>query len=312
MKAAVYRKYGGPEVLSLTELEKPEPKTNELLIKVEASTVAAADARVRASDFPFFFWLPARLIFGLFKPKKQVLGHEFSGVIEAVGQKVTQFKVGDKVFGTTTLLRQGAYAEYLCVPEKAKNCVVAKAPKGLALKGAAAIPIGAMTALFLLEKAKLEKGQKILIYGASGSVGTYAVQMAKNMSAQVTAVCSTANVDLVASLGAQKVIDYQMEDYSQLAERYDVVFDAVGKTPKAKAKSVLKKGGSYVSIHMFTSEKTDKLIRIGQMIDKGLLKPVIDREYAFEEIVRAHRYVDTGRKKGNVLVKVNPQQKPLA
>ena len=312
MKAAVYHQYGGPEVLGLTELAKPQPKAHELLIKVEASTVAAGDVRVRASDFPPLFWLPARIIFGLFKPKKQVLGHEFSGRVEAVGAAVSQFKPGDAVFGTTTLLPQGAYAEYVCVPEKAKNCVVAKAPEKLELRRAAALPIGAMTALFLLEKAKLEKGQKLLIYGASGSVGTFAVQVARNMGAEVTAVCSTANVEMVKTLGAQKVIDYKREDYTQSGAVFDVVFEAVGKTSKAKAKSVLKKGGRYVSIHMFTSENTDKLKAIGKMVDEGKLKALIDREYPLEEVVAAHRYVDTGRKRGNVLINLTPQQKPSA
>lgn len=310
MKAAVYTQYGGPEVLSLTELDKPEPKANELLIKVEASSVAAGDVRVRASDFPTLFWFPARLIFGLFKPKKQTLGHEFSGTIEAVGTAISQFKVGDQVFGTTTLQKYGAYAEYTCVPEKAKQCVIAKAPKGIALKQVATVPIGAMTALFLLEKVKLNKGQKILVYGASGSVGTYAVQMAKHMGAEVTAVCSTANVELVASLGASKVIDYKKEDYTAEGAVYDVVFDAVGKTPKSKAKSVLKKGGAYTSINVFTSENTEKLQEIAAMIEAGSLRPVIDREYPLEKIAEAHRYVDSGRKKGNVLININAQQKP--
>jgi len=306
MKAAVYDRYGGPEVLKLTELEKPQPKANQLLVKVEASTVAAGDARVRASDFPAIFWLPARLIFGLFKPKKAVLGHEFSGVVKAVGEEVSQFEPGDQVFGTTTLLKQGAYAEYLCVPQKAKNCVVAKAPESLELKQAAALPIGAMTALFLLEKAKLKKGQKVLIYGASGSVGTYAVQMAKQMGAVVTAVCSTGNVEMVKRLGADKVIDYKKEDFSQDEGSYDVVFDAVGKTSKSKAKSVLKRRGHYVSINMFTSENTVKLKAIGQMVDAGQLHPFIDREYQLEEIVTAHHYVDTGRKRGNVIINISP------
>lgn len=305
MKAAVYDRYGGPEVLRLTELEKPQPKANEFLVKVEASTVAAGDARVRASDFPAFFWLPARLIFGLFRPKKPVLGHEFSGVVEAVGEEVSQFNPGDLVFGTTTLLKQGAYAEYVCVPQKAKNSVVAKAPEAIELRQAAAVPIGAMTALFLLEKAQLAEGQKILIYGASGSVGTYAVQMANQLGTEVTAVCSTANVAMVAELGANRVIDYKKEDYSQTGDTYDVVFDAVGKTAKPKAKSVLKNGGRYVSINMFTSENTAKLKAIGQMVDAGQLRPFIDREYPLDEIIAAHRYVDTGRKKGNVIVNIS-------
>lgn len=304
MKAAVYKRYGAPEVIELAELEKPSPKDHELLIRVTASSVAAGDIRVRASDFPFYFWLPARLIFGLFRPKKQILGHEFSGIVEKVGVGVTQFKVGDAVFGTTTLLKQGAYAEYVCVPQKSKHCVLATAPEGLELKSSAVIPIGAMTALFLLEKAGLTQGQKILVYGASGSVGTYAVQMGRHFGAEVTGVCSTSNIELAASLGACKVIDYKKQDYTKEGPIYDVVFDAVGKTSKSKAKSVLKKGGRYVSVNMFTSEKTEKLEEIRAMIEAGTVRPVIDHEYPLDQIVEAHRYVDSGRKKGNVLINI--------
>ena len=309
MKAAVYRKYGAPEVVNLSSLDKPTPEAHELLIKVTASTMAAADIRVRASDFPWFFWLPARLIFGLFRPKRSVLGHEYSGIVEAVGGKVSPFKPGDKVFGTTTLLKQGAHAEYVCVPEQGKNCVVSHAPENLELAEAAALPIGAMTALFLLEKAKITTGQKVLVYGASGSVGTYAVQMARQMGAEVTGVCSTANVDLVQSLGAAQVIDYKKEDYAAAGAQYDIVFDAVGKTAKSKARSVLKKGGYYVSINMFTTEKVEKLQQIAKMVDTQELKPVIDRSYPLEEIVAAHRYVDSGRKRGNVLINLTPPKK---
>ncbi|MFY0593534.1 NAD(P)-dependent alcohol dehydrogenase [Roseivirga sp.] len=309
MKAAVYTQYGGPEVLSLTNLESSKPKNNELLIKVEATTVTSGDVRLRASDFPALFWLPARLMFGLFKPKKKTLGHEFSGIVEAVGVDVNQFKVGDQVFGTTTMLKHGAYAEYLCVPEKAKHCVLSKAPEGIELKTAAAVPIGAMTALFLLEKAKLKKTHKVLVYGASGSVGTYAVQLAKHKGAEVTGVCSTANIDLVSSLGASKVIDYMKEDYTLDGAVYDIFFDAVGKTPKSKAKSVLKKNGSYVSVNMITSENEEKLLEIVQMVENGVLKPVIDREYSLDQIVEAHRYVDSGRKRGNVIIDISTQQK---
>lgn len=307
MKAAVYKRYGAPEVIELAEKEKPSPGDRELLIKVTASSVAAGDVRVRASDFPPFFWLPARLIFGLFRPKKQILGHEFSGIVEEVGAGVTRFKAGDAVFGTTTLLRQGAYAEYVCVPQTSKHCVLAAAPQGLDLKQAAAIPIGAMTALFLLEKAGLTRGQKILIYGASGSVGTYAVQMARHFGVEVTGVCSTSNVELVTSLGAASVIDYKKQDYTREGPVYDGVFDAVGKTSKTNAKSVLKKGGRYVSINMFTSEKTEKLEEIRALTESGALRPVIDREYPLDQIVEAHRYVDSGRKKGNVIINLNEE-----
>lgn len=214
------------------------------------------------------------------------MGHEFSGTVEAVGQAVVEFKPGDSVFGTTTLLRQGGHAEYITIPQRWKNGVVVKAPQSIDLKLAAALPIGAMTASFLLEKAGIAQGQKVLIYGASGSVGTYAVQMAKHFGAKVAGVCSTANVDMVLSLGARQVIDYKKEDYTASGEKYDIVFDAVGKTFKAKARAVLKKGGQYVSVNMFTSENRENLIKIGQMVDDGAIKPQIDWEYTLDRLCR--------------------------
>ncbi|MEM9340983.1 MAG: NAD(P)-dependent alcohol dehydrogenase, partial [Bacteroidota bacterium] len=236
MKAAVYTSYGSPNVIKLTEVKKPLPKENELLVKVHAATVTAGDIRLRASDFPPLYWLPARLIFGLFKPKKKILGHEFAGVVEAIGSKVTQFSQGDKVFGTTTMLATGSYAEYLCVPESWKSGVVALKPENLSFEESAALPIGAMTALFLLKKAKVEKSKKVLVYGASGSVGSYAIQLAHHLGKSVTGVCSTKNVDMVKSLGADKVIDYKNEHYATLDRDFDIVFDAVGKTTRSTAK----------------------------------------------------------------------------
>lgn len=245
MKAVVYKKYGPPNVLKVTELEKPHPKDNEMLVKIHAATVTSGDVRLRGSDFPPLFWLLARLIFGLFKPKKKILGHELAGTIEAIGKNVTKFKLGDSVFGTTTMLKTGSYAEYICLPQDWKSGVVALKPENLSFKEAATLPVGAMTAMFLLGKANLKRGQQVLIYGASGSVGSYAVQVAAQQGATITAVCSGSNFDMVCSLGAQNLIDYKKEDFSEGNEKYDIVFDAVGKTTKAKAKKSLDRKRSF-------------------------------------------------------------------
>ncbi len=304
MKAAIYTQYGPPEVLQLVEIDKPQPKPKEILVKIQAATVTSGDVRLRASDFPALFWLPARFIFGLFKPKKQILGHELSGVVEAIGEEVTKFNIGDEVFGSTTMLRTGSYAEYICLPEEWKHGVVALKPSNLSFQEAAALPIGGMTAMFLWRKGGIQEGQKVLVYGASGSVGSYAVQLARAFGASVTGVCSTSKLSMVKALGAERVIDYTQEDYSALKEEFDIVFDAVGKTTKSKAKNVLKKEGSFVSVTMMTSEKTEDLLTLKDLAEKGGIKPVIDRNYRLEEIVQAHRYVDTGRKKGNVGVEI--------
>lgn len=305
MKVVVYSKYGSPEVLQLKELKKPTPKPNEILVKVYATSVTAGDVRLRASDFPPLVWLPARLIFGLFRPKKQILGHEWSGVIEQVGNEVSKFKVGDEVFGTTSMLKTGAYAEYMCVPEHWSQGVVAKKPKQLSHKEAAVLPIGTMTALFLLQKADIERDLKVLIYGASGSVGSYAVQVANHFGARVTGVCSTHNVVMVEKLGAEAVIDYKNQDYTQSSGRYDIVFDTVGKTSKADAKKVLKSGGQFVSTKMLTKESTELLLKARQLTETGQITPFIDKTYSLENLVEAHRYVDSGRKRGNVSVVIH-------
>ncbi len=304
MKAVVYKKYGPPTVLKVTEVTKPKPKEDEMLVKIHAATVTSGDVRLRASDFPPLFWLPARLIFGLFRPRKQILGHELSGTIEAIGKKVTKFKVGDQVFGTTTMLKTGSYAEYICLPEEWKSGVIARKPKNLSFKEAAALPVGAMTAMFLLEKAGFKSGQKLLVYGASGSVGTYAVQLAKGQGASVTAVCSGSNMEMVKSLGAQRVIDYTNEDYSKSEEKFDIVFDAVGKTDKLKAKKVLSTNGKFVSVNMLTKEKTESIERIRVLAEQGNLKPYIDKVFTLDEIVNAHKYVDSGRKRGNLVIEI--------
>ncbi len=302
MKAIVYKKYGPPNVLKVTEIEKPKPKDGEMLVKIHAATVTSGDVRLRSSDFPPLFWLPARLLFGLFKPKKKILGHELAGTIEDIGKKVTKFKVGDAVFGTTTMLKTGSYAEYICLPQEWNNGVVALKPENLSFNEAASLPVGAMTALFLLEKANLNNGQKVLVYGASGSVGSYAVQIATQYGATVTGVCSGSNVEMVKSLGAEKVIDYKKEHFSEGSEKYDIVFDAVGKTSKTKAKKVLNAKGTFVSVKMLTKEKSEHLEKIKELAEKGKLKPFIDRTFTLNDIVKAHEYVDSGRKKGNVVI----------
>tara|TARA_B100000795_G_scaffold31012_1_gene20445 strand:+ start:845 stop:1765 length:921 start_codon:yes stop_codon:yes gene_type:complete len=304
MKAAIYEKYGLPNVLKLVEVKKPQPNDNEFLVKIYATTVTSGDVRLRASDFPFLFWLPARLIFGLFKPKKNILGHEFAGTVEEIGKNITKFKVGDKVFGTATMLKKGAYAEFICLPQEWKHGVVELMPKNLNFKEATALPIGAMTAMYLLEKAHLKKEQKILVYGASGSVGSYAVQIAKQQGALVTGVCSRLNFEMLKSLGVKSLIDYKEEDYSENNEKFDVIFDAVGKTSKSKAKKVLNSKGTFVSVNMITKEKSEHLKQIKELAENELIKSFIDRTFDLTEIVEAHQYVDTGRKRGNVVIEI--------
>jgi NADPH:quinone reductase-like Zn-dependent oxidoreductase len=302
MKAIVATKYGGPEVLQLKEVEKPTPKDKEILIKVHATTVTAGDFRMRSFTVPPLFWLPARLTLGLTKPKQPIFGMELAGEVEAVGKDVTRFKTGDRVFGSTLTENFGAYAEYKAFPEQG---MVAIKPANMTYEEAAAVPIGATTALRLLRKGAIQSGQKVLIYGASGSVGTYAIQLARYFGADVTGVCSTANLDLVKALGADHVIDYTKEDISSRAERYDVIFDTVGKFPKSKASKLLRPDGTFVTIARLDSkESMDNLVFIKERIEAGDIKAVIDRCYPLEHMVDAHRYVDTGHKKGNVVIKV--------
>ena len=322
MKAAVYTRYGPPDVVQIKDVDKPVPRDNEVLVRIHATTVCAADWRMRRAD-PFL----ARFMIGLWRPKKlHILGMEFAGKVESVGKAVTRFAEGDHVFGSPGF-KFGAHAEYVCVPE---NGLLAIKPVNMTLEEAAAVLFGGISALHFVRKAKIQAGQKMLIYGASGSVGIFAVQLAKHFGAHVTGVCSTANLDLVKSLGADEVVDYTREDFSRAGRVYDIVFDTVGKSGFSRSLKALKRGGFYVRVGGSgrLSSILGAMLRgmwisitgaakvvggvaggaaadqdfLKGLIEAGKLRTVIDRRYSLDEIAEAHRYAEAGHKKGHVVI----------
>ncbi len=316
----MYERYGPPDVLQLKEVEKPTPKDNEVLIKIHATTVTSGDWRVRSLNVPAGFRLMSRLFFGVSKPKQPILGTELAGEIESVGKDVSKFKVGDKVFAFNDV-GMGCYAEYKCMPEAG---AVALKPPNLTYDEAAALSFGGTTALSFFKRGKLQSGEKVLVNGASGGVGTAAVQLAKHFGAEVTGVCSTTNMELVKSLGASHVIDYTKEDFTQNGETYGVIVDTAGTAPFSRCKDSLKQGGRLLQVlgglpdllqvpwvSLTSSKKViagpapgraEDLLFLAKLVEAGEFKPVIDRCYPFEQIAEAHRYVDTGRKRGNVII----------
>jgi len=324
MKAIVCTQYGSPEVLQLTEVDKPVPKENEVLIRIMATTANAADARIRGAVFPSIFNFPVKLMMGFKGPRKKVLGVELAGVIETVGKNVTQFQVGDEIFASTGAAF-GAYAEYICLPE---NAVMATKPQNMSFEEAAAVPHCALAALHFLNKGKVGQGQRVMIYGASGGIGTFAVQIAKAFGAEVTAVCSTSNLALVRSIGADNVIDYAKNCISAESESYDVIFDTTGKAPITECVNLLEDRGMFLAaVHLelsrilegikVSSRSSKKVIGgsapytkenlefLKNLVEDGKLKSVIDKIFILDEIREAHAYVDTGHKKGHVVININ-------
>lgn len=333
MKAVVWTKYGSPNGLQLQEVEKPTPKDNQILVKIQATTVTAGDCEMRRLQLPLMLSLPMRLYVGFLKPKRiPVLGQELAGEIEAVGQDVTAFKKGDQVFGTTGF-GFGAYAEYICLPEKPNDTqgTVAAKPTNLSYEEAAAVPTAGFEALHFLRKANIQPGQKVLIIGAGGSIGTFAVQLARHFGAEVTGVDSSEKLDMLRTIGANYVIDYTKEDYTNSGEAYDLIIDVVGRRGVVRRLKLLKPDGyyflayaglSHILLGLWTSlisnkklrieaagQKKEDLLFLKELIEAGKLKPIIDRRYPLERTAEAHRFAETGQKQGNIVVTVAHQQK---
>ena len=304
MKAVICTKYGAPEVLKIVEVDKPTPKAHEVLIKIWASAVNSGDIRVRSLAVTGFLRIVMRFVLGFKKPRKPILGTVFSGLVEQPGKNVRDFKPGDEVFGLTGF-QFGAHAEYITLSDKS---ILVKKPVNATFEEAAAIAFGGQTAIYFLEKAQISKksNPKILIYGATGSVGTAVVQIAKYYHAQITAVCSEAGQNLVKELGVDALVFYNKEDFTQSGEKFDIVFDAVGKTSKKQCLPLLNDGGRYVTVGGLevAAERKEQLEFLRTLFEAGKYKSTIDRIYSIDEIVEAHRYVDTGRKKGNVVLKI--------
>lgn len=320
MKAILYQQYGPPDVLQMADIAKPIPKPNEILIKTYATTVTSGDWRVRSLTVPAGFGWITRLVFGVSRPRQPILGSELAGVVESVGEAVSRFKVGDAVFAFSDA-RMGCYAEYKCMPQ---DGAVARKPPGLSYGEAAALSFGGTTALDFLRRAKLQRGESVLINGASGAVGAAAVQLARHFGAHVTAVCGTANMAWVRALGASQVIDYTQEDFTQNGQTYHVIMDTVGTAPFSRCQASLRDGGRLLLVLAGLADmlhapwaslssgkkviagpvsvRAEDLPLLAELAATGAFKAVIDRRYRFEQMVEAHRYVDSGRKKGNVVV----------
>ncbi|UCD09974.1 MAG: NAD(P)-dependent alcohol dehydrogenase [Dehalococcoidales bacterium] len=323
MKAIIYEKYGPPEIFQLKEVSKPVPKDDEILVKIHATTVAAEDPRYRSFNFPAWGWLPLRLQIGIFKPRQKILGFYFAGEVVSIGKNVTLFRNGDQVIGNTP--GGGTYAQYVCLSEAN---AISKKPDNLTYEESVAVPNGALTALLFLRSANIQNGQKILINGASGTVGTAAVQLAKYFETEVTGVCSTGNMEFVRSLGADKVIDYTREDFTKSSQTYDIIFDVMGWKGFSRSKHLLKENGIYLTTNpgfkvfgqilwtKMTCGKRVKWVASGlltkagdleyiiRLVEDGQIRPVIDRSYPLEKMAEAHRYVETGHKKGDVVITI--------
>ena len=325
MKAIVWTKYGPPDGLQLREIEKPNPKDNEVLIRIVATTVTAGDCEIRSLNIPILFRLPMRIYMGFRKPRDIILGQELAGEVDSVGKDVKLFKKGDQVFATTGF-GFGAYAEYICLPEKSAMGVLATKPANMTYEEAAAVPTGGLEALHFLRKANIQSGQKVLIIGAGGSIGTFAVQLARYFGAEVTGVDSAGKLDILRSIGADHVIDYTQKDFTKNSETYDVIFDVMGRSSFSGSVRSLKQNGRYLLgnagltqmvqgwwISWRSSKKvmigaaiqrTEDLVFLKELIEAGKIKSVIDQSYPLEQIAEAHKYVDTGQKKGNVVITI--------